>query len=235
MRSRALQDLLLQSHLQSLQHARCSETPPARTHEAIRTCQSCPLCSKHVVGALSDHLDQCEQNLISCPHCFTGVSVAALDGHVLTCPSNFRCCYVCHCRLASVELAEHLQTCGKGKIIRMHHGTSLAAARSIMRDGFQPSTKGLLGAGVYVTKDPDKARLYGPVIIECDVHVGSVAVISKRHHNLQKCWAAHGFDSAWIPPHSGVVSSGLEEHCVADPRRVVPVSMLSAVRTTQGS
>lgn len=236
MPSRALQDLLLQSRSGLTYPSQlCSQATPIEPLNCVRNDvgrpqQRCPLCSKLLVSeSLVQHLDKCNQNLTSCPHCSQGVAVAELDDHIHSCPSNFRSCYVCHSRISSCDLAQHLQTCGHGKVLRMFHGTSLMAARSIMQEGFRASTKGLLGSGVYVTKDPSKAQQYGPVIIECDVHIGAVAVINKRHHSIQKCWSAHGFDCAWIPPHSGVVSTGMEEHCVSDPRRVVAVSMSSAL------
>jgi hypothetical protein len=238
MSSRALQDLLLQSRAgfgcpaPSCAHVN-PDAPKLVSQEVVdRIEQRCPLCSKVLTTeSLGQHLDMCDQNLISCPHCSKGVALVQLDDHVQHCPSNFRSCYVCQSRISSCDLPQHLQTCGRGKVIRMFHGTSLVAARSIMKEGFRASTKGLLGAGVYVTKDPCKAQKYGPVIIECDVHVGTVAVINRRHHNFQKCWGAHGFDCAWIPPQCGVVSTGMEEHCVGDPHRVVALAMTSAIET----
>jgi hypothetical protein len=229
MSSKALRDLLLCARIEPAVVDTATMAPFEAAQER-RKQMCCPLCSAPLVDqSLADHLDACSQNTTSCPHCLEGVAIAELEEHVLDCSSNVRSCYVCHGRIPCSLLAEHLQTCGRGKVIRMFHGTSLAAARSILQEGFRVSTKGLLGSGVYVTKDPEKAKMYGPVIVECDVHVGVVAVINKRHHNVQKCWAAHGFDSAWIPPHSSTVASGLEEHCVADSRRVVPISLTSAM------
>lgn len=209
---------------------RCGLNCQASSHLSRQLCPLCS-CALRVGESLPDHLDSCEHNVVSCPHCWKGIAVVNLDDHIQTCASNVRCCYVCHGRFPSSVLADHLQCCGKGKVLRMYHGTSIAASRSIMQEGFRASSKGLLGAGVYVTKDPSKAKMYGPVIIECDVHVGATCVINKRHHNMQKCWAAHGYDSAWIPPQSEVVSSGMEEHCVADARRVVPVSLSSSIES----
>lgn len=205
----------------------------------------CPLCMVELRGVdstsscssgalLAWHLDTCDANTVSCPHCHDGVAAKHLQEHIEQCPRNARVCYVCQCVVPAAALAVHLKDCGRGRVIRMYHGTSLDAARSILREGFRPSTKGLLGSGVYVTKDPTKARQYGDVIVECDVHVGAVAVIDRKHHPLQKCWAAHGYDAAWIPPTGGtsaatVGASGLEEHCVGDPRRVIPVAWHSSM------
>lgn len=205
----------------------CSGGASEALHHSDTT--RCPLCLVEILrSTLSSHLDQCPQNVQSCPHCFAAVAVAQLHDHCVICSRNVRRCYVCHHDVPVRDLAQHLQDCGRGKCIKMYHGTSIEAARSILRTGFRPSAKGLLGAGVYVTKDPEKARNYGPVIIECEVHVGSTLVVNKKHHPLQKCWGASGYDSAWIPPQCGVVASGLEEHCIADSRRVVPLSMSCA-------
>jgi hypothetical protein len=76
----------------------------------------------------------------------------------------------------------------------------------------------------------EKASRYGPVIVESEVVVGKVAVINKKNHPMQKNWAAHGYDSAWIPPQCGVGSTGLEEHCIFDRTRVAPVKLYSSVQ-----
>jgi hypothetical protein len=60
------------------------------------------------------------------------------------------------------------------------------------------------------------------VILECVVDVGKVKRIDAADHPLQKTWLLFGYDVAWVPPHCGMVPSGLEEDCVADPRRSVP-------------
>lgn len=206
---------------------RCGNSMTRQSAEDDQT--QCPLCTMRVNrGDLIAHLDHCDQNLQSCPHCLEGIAVALMHEHAVMCIRNTRQCYVCQQQVPAQKIAEHLSQCGRGKVLTMYHGTSLEAAKAIMRGGFKPSVKGLLGEGVYVTKDIEKASKYGPVILECEVHVGSVAVINKKHHPMQKCWASHGFDAAWIPPLSGVVSSGLEEHCVADPKRIAPLRMYSA-------
>ena len=51
--------------------------------------------------------------------------------------------------------------CGGGFI--MFHGASLANWRSIQREGFRTAV-GLLGEGVYLTRDLEKARAYMPQV-----------------------------------------------------------------------
>ena len=64
---------------------------------------------------------------------------------------------------------------------------------------------------------------YGPVVFEVSVDVGRVKRIDRQGHPLQKAWSLHGYDTAWVPPHCGMVPSGREEDCVFDPERVTVV------------
>ena len=105
----------------------------------------------------------------------------------------------------------------------MYHGTSAVAAAEIEAHGFRPSTDGMLGRGVYLSQNIAKARHYARnagVIFKCLVDVGRVATIDRQGHPLQKTWHESGYDAAWCPPHCGMVSSGLEEHCIFDPSRI---------------
>lgn len=112
----------------------------------------------------------------------------------------------------------------------MYHGTSVEAAAQIEVHGFEASADGMLGAGVYLSRDVTKASHYPlgekahhRVILECVVDVGKVKRIDAADHPLQKTWVLFGYDVAWVPPHCGMVPSGLEEDCVADPRRITVV------------
>ncbi|KAI1903774.1 hypothetical protein AGOR_G00030680 [Albula goreensis] len=110
---------------------------------------------------------------------------------------------------------------------RMYHGTTKEAAENIKRNGFAPSADGMLGPGVYVSRDPEKASRY-PLdvdsrdrrILELKVDVGKVKKIDHQGHPLQKSWHSKGYDTAWVPPKCGMVPSGLEEDCVWDPSRI---------------
>uniref|UniRef100_A0A3P9HJ27 Grass carp reovirus (GCRV)-induced gene 2j n=1 Tax=Oryzias latipes TaxID=8090 RepID=A0A3P9HJ27_ORYLA len=112
-----------------------------------------------------------------------------------------------------------------GRTYVMYHGTTRANAEKIKANGFQRSTCGMLGAGVYLSRDLEKARRYpinhpdkDRVIIKVKVNVGRVIVIRHQNHRLQKTWSSHGYDSAWVPPNCGMVNSGLEENCIWDPK-----------------
>jgi len=112
----------------------------------------------------------------------------------------------------------------KHVLTTMYHGTSAVAAVSIQaHGGFRPSTGGMLGPGVYLSQNIEKARRYahhGGVILKCVVDVGRVATIDRQGHPMQKTWHESGYDAAWCPPACGMVPSGLEEHCVFDPSRI---------------
>uniref|UniRef100_A0A8C7XUH4 PARP catalytic domain-containing protein n=1 Tax=Oryzias sinensis TaxID=183150 RepID=A0A8C7XUH4_9TELE len=114
-----------------------------------------------------------------------------------------------------------------GRTYVMYHGTTRASAESIWDNGFQRSKDGMLGPGVYLSRDLEKARRYpidhpdeDRIIIKVKVNVGRVIVISKQNDPLQKTWSSYGYDSAWVPPNCGMVRSGLEENCIWDPCRI---------------
>ncbi|XP_075941274.1 uncharacterized protein LOC142943573 [Anarhichas minor] len=113
----------------------------------------------------------------------------------------------------------------------MYHGTTKATAQLILENGFQQSKDGMLGRGVYLSRDLQKASRYpiglqdcDKVVIKVQVNVGEVIAINYQGHPRQKTWhdARYGpvFDTAWVPPKCGMVPSGLEEDCVWDPDRI---------------
>ncbi|XP_078516567.1 uncharacterized protein LOC144781535 [Lissotriton helveticus] len=117
----------------------------------------------------------------------------------------------------------------------MYHGTSVPAAFSILSNGFTPSKDGMLGRGVYVSRDIRKVEGYPlnippheRVILKLKVRVGKVKAIDRQGHPLQKTWHKHGYDTAWVPPNCGMVPSGLEESCVWDPKRIKIIDVVKA-------
>lgn len=126
-------------------------------------------------------------------------------------------------------------------VYTMYHGTSVASARLIIANGFQQSQRGMLGKGVYVSRDKKKAQCYplnssssNRVVFELRVRVGRVKRIDKDNHPMQFTWHTHGYDTAWVPPKCGMmaVKSGKEEDCVFDPKRVTVVGIADAPDTT---
>lgn len=109
----------------------------------------------------------------------------------------------------------------------MYHGTSREASAKIKKEGFRQSPGGMLGRGVYLSPELKKVRAYPKylsredrVVIKVEVNLGKVIEIRHQGHRLQKTWHDHGYDTAWCPPESGMVPSGLEEYCVWDPHRI---------------
>ncbi|CDQ88880.1 uncharacterized protein LOC110497173 [Oncorhynchus mykiss] len=121
----------------------------------------------------------------------------------------------------------------------MYHGTSKQIAVDIQRNGFKPSKDGMLGAGVYLSRDIRKVIRYplntplmtipdsDRMVLKVKVDVGRVKVIKRQRHPMQKTWhTEHGFDTAWVPPNVGMVPSNQEEDCVYDPKRIKVLAML---------
>ncbi|KAK7131134.1 hypothetical protein R3I94_016311 [Phoxinus phoxinus] len=119
-----------------------------------------------------------------------------------------------------------------GQIYRMYHGTTEKAAEQIKVSGFQPSQFGMLGRGVYLSRDLNKASRYPletpheRVVIRVKVDVGRVKKIDHQGHPLQKTWHANGYNTAWCPPNCGMVPSNLEEDCVWDPKRITVIDVI---------
>ncbi|XP_034094219.1 uncharacterized protein LOC117561087 [Gymnodraco acuticeps] len=138
-----------------------------------------------------------------------------------------------------LELGASQQPKDKG-IYKMYHGTSVAIARLIITNGFQQSSVGMLGKGVYVSRDQKKAERYplhnnssDKVVLELRARLGRVKRIDTDNHPMQYTWNTQGYDTAWVPPNCGMkaVPSGLEEDCVFDPQRVKVVGIAKAPNT----
>ncbi|KAI1903743.1 hypothetical protein AGOR_G00030360 [Albula goreensis] len=127
----------------------------------------------------------------------------------------------------------------RGRRYTMYHGTSAQAATLIKQTGFRPSADGMLGPGVYVSRDAKKAGKYPlnlppnqRVVLKLTVNVGKVKKIDYQGHPMQKTWhTVHGYDTAWVPPNCGMVPSGQEEDCVWDPKRI---KFIKAIHPKQG-
>jgi hypothetical protein len=77
-----------------------------------------------------------------CKYCMCNMDPDTLEGdHDSVCPRSSR---------SSPEEEE-----------QMFHGTSEDFARSIERSGFRPSADGMLGRGVYLSRDFNKAAAFG--------------------------------------------------------------------------
>lgn len=121
-----------------------------------------------------------------------------------------------------------------GRLYTMYHGTHINNAEDIIRNGFKPSSSGMLGKGVYVSRNIKKAMCYplrtdksDRVVFKLKVSVGKVKRIDCDNHPLRTTWHNHGYDCAWVPPNSNisVIKSGREEDCVWDPSRITMVDV----------
>ncbi|KAM3597452.1 uncharacterized protein V6R79_004789 [Siganus canaliculatus] len=127
------------------------------------------------------------------------------------------------------------------QIYVMYHGTTSQNAQMILATGFHQSSGGMLGRGVYLSRDLDKASRYpidhpehDRVVIKVVVNVGRVISINYQGHPLQKTWHNYGYDTAWVPPKCGMVKSGLEEDCVWDPRRIQIINAIQPKPVSYG-
>lgn len=133
------------------------------------------------------------------------------------------------------------QEAKSGRLYTMYHGTGLQSARHIIQNGFRQSSDGMLGAGVYVSRNQKKAERYplnnpitDKVVLKLQVDCGKVKRIDTDNHPMQKTWHMQGYDTAWVPPNCGMkaVPSGLEEDCIWDPARVKVVDIAVAPNTS---
>ena len=115
----------------------------------------------------------------------------------------------------------------------MYHGTTRQNAQAILTSGFRQSKDGMLGPGVYLSRDLQKASRYpinhpesDRVVLTVSVNVGKVIAIRYQNHPHQKTWHYLGYDTAWVPPNCGMVKSGLEEDCVWDPNRIQIINII---------
>ncbi|XP_056398914.1 uncharacterized protein LOC130293809 [Hyla sarda] len=130
------------------------------------------------------------------------------------------------------EICLHSSQCPKKHwLYTMFHGTTYAAAVEIIKHGFKQSADGMLGRGVYVSRDIHKAMKYPlnndprKVVLKLRVNVGKVKKIDYPNHPLQKTWNAHGYNTAWVPPHT-MNPSGQEEDCVFNPQRIKVIDIV---------
>ena len=77
----------------------------------------------------------------------------------------------------------------------MYHGTDIFSGYAILNEGFKASKDGPLGAGVYLSQSLNKASVYGPCVLMCEVELltDGVLNIGNMSHSQTKTWAEEGF------------------------------------------
>ncbi|XP_076836274.1 uncharacterized protein LOC143481948 isoform X2 [Brachyhypopomus gauderio] len=132
---------------------------------------------------------------------------------------------------ACCEKSKHLQpgqSPKKSHGYTMYHGTHKSNASAIISSGFRPSAGGTLGAGVYCSRDINKAMGYpggcgtnDRVVLKLRVRVGKVKKMDTQSLHLMTTWHQQGYDTAWLP----ASMFGCEEDCVWDPKRLSVVGI----------
>lgn len=99
----------------------------------------------------------------------------------------------------------------------MYHGTASNNVKSILQNGFRVSSGGMLGPGVYASRDMAKTHAYGDTTLKLIVYIGKVQKVNTTQGPETTAWQTD-YDTAWVP--RGIVNSGRQENCVKDPRRI---------------
>ncbi|CAJ1386264.1 unnamed protein product [Effrenium voratum] len=149
----------------------------------------------------------------------------ALLVHLLVCFLKNPTCQVLAVKCDSKLRSFWRRPASDNSTIRAFHGTGQEAADRIVQSGFRASTTGMLGRGVYVSRDLNKVLGYGGhdgVVLELRVSVGKVCLVDHQLHSKQHAWRVEA-DTAWVPYRCGMVPSGLEEACVANPGSITVV------------
>lgn len=100
--------------------------------------------------------------------------------------------------------------------LTLYHGTTYSAAQMIGEQGFIKSAgQRLLGPGVYFSPDIQKAKWYGPMILECSVIIHKMAEIRQRQH--AQTWQHQGYGAAHVPRDCQIGGRREELFCISDP------------------
>ena len=113
----------------------------------------------------------------------------------------------------------------------MYHATKRHNVPSILRDGFNPSTAGMLGPGLYLSRDIDKTRSYGDVCFKVLVYTGKTRMMDSADNSGS--WRAT-YDSAYLPPNNRVVKSRKEETCVKSVNQVTVLGIAYGFKELNG-
>lgn len=112
-----------------------------------------------------------------------------------------------------------------------YHGTSMENAKAIVKDGFQPSSSGYLGRGVYGAYE-DKARSFAKLsgrhggdegaLIKCRVTVDENKVKTRTHATNATQLNGRTADCVWYP---GGGSVKRPEVCITDASKIEILGM----------
>jgi len=117
----------------------------------------------------------------------------------------------------------------RNQIFVMYHSTKREYIQDILTNGLKVSDKKehlVLGSGLYVSRDLNKAKPYGHFTLKLLVYPGKTKTVVDPDDPLKTEWQQE-FSSAWIPPKNRVTGSQLEETCV---KSAAQVRILGLVR-----
>ncbi len=103
------------------------------------------------------------------------------------------------------------------RIYVMYHSTDPKNVKSILTNGFNLSTGGTLGPGVYVSEDIKKTIPYGDVTLKLVVYVGKTVKVTSYEN--RSTWQAEA-NSAWIPAGCKSIGNGRSENCVGKSKQI---------------
>ena len=111
---------------------------------------------------------------------------------------------------------------GEPQQLVFYHGTSWSNANEIMRNGFTPSSSGLLGSGIYVARE-DKARRFAQNKSRHGGEEGALIKVKITFSNPKyvesndTSWQSQGYDACRA---SSTSASTNMEWCVKDASQV---------------
>ena len=100
----------------------------------------------------------------------------------------------------------------------MFHATDRDNVESILDNGFRPSTSGMLGPGLYVSRDINKTKNYGEVCFKLLVYIGMAKTVDAA--DKDGSWRMKGYDCAFLPPQNNLIPTKMEETCVKSVKHV---------------
>ena len=113
----------------------------------------------------------------------------------------------------------------------IYHATKGHNVCSILSDGFKPSTGGMLGPGLYLSRDIDKTRAYGDVCLKVLAYTGKTRKMDSEDN--AGSWRAN-YDSAYLPPNNSVVASKREETCLKSVDQVTVLGVAYGFKELDG-
>jgi len=124
----------------------------------------------------------------------------------------------------------------RNQVVTLYHGTSLEAALSIQRTGFDVNrfavSGRMLGNGIYLSPTIGKSLMYadglcrpnpfGGVVLIVKVNIGTCLVLRESDRGISNKWGQLGYDSCYLPAGiwRGQRDHKYDEYCIKDSSRI---------------